>query len=120
MIGLIPSAQPFRCEFRTTFSARLPPSHPAQLAEKQRLPSMFIWRQYAEAGGLMSYGVDLRDTRRRAPEDREGARSHHPANAAGGPGNRVGAQLIREEDSRPHGEGRGQQAKTGTGWERTP
>jgi putative ABC transport system substrate-binding protein len=38
----------------------------ARLAEKQRLPSMFVWRQYAEAGGLMSYGVDLRDTRRRA------------------------------------------------------
>src|SRR3989441_2915057 len=33
----------------------------AQLAEKQRLPSMFAWRQYAEAGGLMSYGADLYD-----------------------------------------------------------
>jgi putative ABC transport system substrate-binding protein len=31
----------------------------AQLALKQRLPSMFTWRQYAEAGGLMSYGADL-------------------------------------------------------------
>jgi len=38
----------------------------AQLAEKQRLPSMFVWRQYSEAGGLMSYGADVRDTRRRA------------------------------------------------------
>jgi ABC-type uncharacterized transport system substrate-binding protein len=38
----------------------------AHLAEKQRLPSMYAWRQYAEAGGLMSYGADLRDTRRRA------------------------------------------------------
>jgi putative tryptophan/tyrosine transport system substrate-binding protein len=27
---------------------------------------MFVWRQYAEAGGLMSYGADLRDIRRRA------------------------------------------------------
>ena len=33
----------------------------AQLAEKQRLPSMFAWRQYAEVGGLMSYGADLYD-----------------------------------------------------------
>jgi putative ABC transport system substrate-binding protein len=38
----------------------------AQLAEKQCLPSMFAWRQYVEARGLMSYGADLRDTRRRA------------------------------------------------------
>src|SRR5262249_32759704 len=37
----------------------------AQLAEKQRLPSMFAWRQYAEAGGLMSYGTDLYGLQRR-------------------------------------------------------
>jgi len=36
----------------------------AQLAEKQRLPSMFALRQYAEAGGLMSYGADLYDMQR--------------------------------------------------------
>jgi len=30
-----------------------------QLAERQRLPSIFAWRQDAEAGGLMSYGADL-------------------------------------------------------------
>ena len=31
----------------------------AQLALQQRLPSMSAFRQYAEAGGLMSYGADL-------------------------------------------------------------
>jgi putative ABC transport system substrate-binding protein len=30
----------------------------AELATRSRLPSMFIFRQYVEAGGLMSYGVD--------------------------------------------------------------
>lgn len=29
-----------------------------ELAIRQRLPSMFIFKAYAEAGGLMSYGVD--------------------------------------------------------------
>jgi ABC-type uncharacterized transport system substrate-binding protein len=38
----------------------------AHLAEKQRLPSMFAWRQYVEAGGLMSYGVDLYSVQRLA------------------------------------------------------
>jgi putative ABC transport system substrate-binding protein len=37
-----------------------------QLAERQRLPSIFAWRQDAEAGGLMSYGADLFDVQRRA------------------------------------------------------
>jgi putative tryptophan/tyrosine transport system substrate-binding protein len=37
-----------------------------QLAERQRLPSMFAWRQDAEAGGLMSYGADLFGVQRRA------------------------------------------------------
>ena len=37
----------------------------AQLAEKQRLPSMFAQRQNAEAGGLMSYGADLYVSQRR-------------------------------------------------------
>ena len=30
----------------------------ADLAVRQRLPSMFIFKAYAEAGGLMSYGAD--------------------------------------------------------------
>ena len=29
-----------------------------ELAVRQRLPSMWIFKGYAEAGGLMSYGVD--------------------------------------------------------------
>jgi len=32
----------------------------AELAIQHRLPSMFIYRQYVEVGGLMSYGVDGR------------------------------------------------------------
>jgi putative ABC transport system substrate-binding protein len=33
-------------------------SHIAELAIQQRLPSMFIFKVYVQAGGLMSYGVD--------------------------------------------------------------
>ena len=33
-------------------------SHIAQLAIEQRLPTMFIFKSYVEAGGLISYGVD--------------------------------------------------------------
>ena len=39
--------------FFTPYRARL-----AELAIKYRLPTMFIFRYYVEAGGLMSYGVD--------------------------------------------------------------
>jgi putative tryptophan/tyrosine transport system substrate-binding protein len=38
----------------------------AQLAATHRLPSMFAWRQYVEAGGLMSYGADRYGLQRRA------------------------------------------------------
>lgn len=38
----------------------------AGLALKQRLPSAYGIRQFAEAGGLMSYGADLTDNFRRA------------------------------------------------------
>ncbi len=38
----------------------------ADLAIKNRLPSMFIAREYAEGGGLMSYGADNPDLYRRA------------------------------------------------------
>lgn len=34
--------------------------HIAELAIQQRLPTMFIFRWYVEAGGLMSYGTDIR------------------------------------------------------------
>jgi ABC-type uncharacterized transport system substrate-binding protein len=30
-----------------------------ELAEESRLPGMYPWRDYAEAGGLMAYGTDL-------------------------------------------------------------
>jgi len=33
-------------------------SHIAKLAIRQRLPTMFIFKSYVEAGGLISYGVD--------------------------------------------------------------
>ena len=32
----------------------------AELAVKSRLPTMYSGREYVEAGGLMSYGVNLR------------------------------------------------------------
>jgi putative ABC transport system substrate-binding protein len=44
-------------------------SHSAQIAElaiQHRLPTIFILRQYVEAGGLMSYGVDFSPMMRRA------------------------------------------------------
>lgn len=37
----------------------------AQFAAKHRLPSMFGWKEYAEDGGLMSYGPDREETLRR-------------------------------------------------------
>jgi len=33
----------------------------AELAGKGRLPTIYPWRQCVEAGGLMSYGIDLSD-----------------------------------------------------------
>ena len=38
----------------------------AELAAKQRLPSIGAYGEYAEAGGLMSYGNSLRENIRRA------------------------------------------------------
>ena len=38
----------------------------AALALRSRIPTMFSLREYAEAGGLMSYGEDLADFFRRA------------------------------------------------------
>jgi putative ABC transport system substrate-binding protein len=37
----------------------------AEFAAKRRLPSMFAWKEYIEAGGLMSYGPDREETLRR-------------------------------------------------------
>ena len=36
------------------------------LAAKNRLPAVYAWREYADVGGLMSYGPDLADLYRRA------------------------------------------------------
>src|SRR5438093_3740128 len=38
----------------------------ADLAATRRLPAMYDWRMYVEAGGLMSYGPSLSDVYRRA------------------------------------------------------
>ncbi len=38
----------------------------ADLAAKSRLPAIYGFREHAEAGGLMSYGVNLRESYRRA------------------------------------------------------
>ena len=38
----------------------------AELAAKYRLPSIFAFREYVEAGGLMSYGTNRADLFRRA------------------------------------------------------
>ncbi len=38
----------------------------ADLAATSRLPAMYDWRMYVEAGGLMSYGPSLSDVYRRA------------------------------------------------------
>ena len=36
------------------------------LAAKTRLPTVYPWREYVHAGGLMAYGADLADLFRRA------------------------------------------------------
>lgn len=37
-----------------------------KLAAKARLPAIYEWREFSDAGGLMSYGADLADAYRRA------------------------------------------------------
>ena len=37
-----------------------------ETAGRQRLPAMYSWREFADAGGLMSYGADFPDLFRRA------------------------------------------------------
>jgi len=39
----------------------------AEFAVKRRLPSMFGWKEYVEAGGLMGYGPNREETSRRIP-----------------------------------------------------
>jgi len=40
--------------------------HLADLAIEHRLPALFVRREYAEAGGLISYGASIQDNYRRA------------------------------------------------------
>jgi putative ABC transport system substrate-binding protein len=46
---LLVLSSPFFSEFR---------AHIAELAIQQRLPTMFIFKGYVQAGGLISYGID--------------------------------------------------------------
>jgi putative tryptophan/tyrosine transport system substrate-binding protein len=56
-IGLITLADPFFTAHRT---------HIAGVARSARLPTMFHWPEFVEAGGLLSYGPDNADLYRRA------------------------------------------------------
>ncbi len=38
------------------------------LAERWRIPAIYPYRYFVEAGGLISYGVEVKDLFRRAPE----------------------------------------------------
>ena len=40
-----------------------------ELAEKSRLPALYPWREYMEAGGLMAYASDNRELWRRMADD---------------------------------------------------
>ena len=40
-----------------------------ELAEKSRLPAIYGYREYVEAGGLMAYGSDLGELMRRMADD---------------------------------------------------
>jgi putative ABC transport system substrate-binding protein len=40
-----------------------------ELVEKSRLPAIYAYREYVEAGGLMAYGVDLGELGRRMADD---------------------------------------------------
>jgi putative tryptophan/tyrosine transport system substrate-binding protein len=40
-----------------------------ELVEKSRLPAMYEWREYVEAGGLMAYASDLGELGRRIAND---------------------------------------------------
>src|SRR4029077_13589940 len=40
----------------------------AELATKGRLPTIFNYRQFVEAGGLMSYGIDVSDVGHRVAD----------------------------------------------------
>jgi putative ABC transport system substrate-binding protein len=39
-----------------------------ELAAKGRLPTIYVYRQFVEAGGLMSYGIDVSDVGHRVAD----------------------------------------------------
>jgi putative ABC transport system substrate-binding protein len=45
------------------------------LAEKTRLPAIYPWREYVEAGGLMAYASDFGELGRRMADDVHGYRA---------------------------------------------
>ena len=55
--GLIVPAEPFFDSQRDRLVA---------LSAKHAIPTSYRWREYVQAGGLMSYGTDLPDNYRRA------------------------------------------------------
>ena len=55
--ALLPVGDPFL----TSHRARI-----ADLAAKHRIPAIYYWKEFVEAGGLMAYGPNLRDSYRRA------------------------------------------------------
>ena len=57
---------PTPCSCSATRSSPQQSQQIAQAALKHRMPSIFILRAYAEAGGLMSYGAPIVDNFRRA------------------------------------------------------
>jgi len=63
------SAMAFRPEALVILSAPMLDAHAGRIAEwavKNRLPSIYPFQDFPEAGGLMSYGPDLKDNFRRA------------------------------------------------------
>jgi putative ABC transport system substrate-binding protein len=54
---LVVSADPFFTNHRDEIVA---------LATRHAVPAIYVWREFATAGGLMSYGTDLADTHRQA------------------------------------------------------
>jgi putative ABC transport system substrate-binding protein len=55
--ALLPVGDPFL----TSHRARI-----AELAAKHRIPAIYYWREFVDAGGLMAYGPNLRESYRRA------------------------------------------------------
>jgi putative ABC transport system substrate-binding protein len=67
--GAFKSAAATRAGALLVVPSGLPDAHArriAELAVKSRLPVMYAFRSYVEAGGLISYGVDLSENYRRA------------------------------------------------------